>query len=317
MTTRHGWRCGVADRRRRGAGRRPAGAAVAAQPPAGHGPDGVRREATGGQPAPVAAPTGQRFGRTAFRRAAASTAARVPAVLAAGRQLRDLRDDDQRADRHPLHPGRERPRHADDGRRRPAGASSASSTSSARSFSGWLTDRVDPRLLLVVYYAGRGVVAAAAAVAAVAARRAEHVGLHRLLRPGLGGDGAADDRAVPRATSAPARPIVFGWVFASHQVGAAVAAAGGGLVRDLQGDYDLAFYLAAGPVRGRRAAVPVGAQGRLGLTFAGIAFHAGTTRSCARGMQFRRRVGSLTVAGSRPRIHPAVRQRRHPVGGGS
>ena len=41
-------------------------------------------------------------------------------------------------------------------------------------------------------------------------------------------------------------PVVFGWVFASHQLGAAVAAAGAGWLRDLQGDYDTAFYLAAG-----------------------------------------------------------------------
>ncbi|MBX9922166.1 MAG: MFS transporter, partial [Mycolicibacterium frederiksbergense] len=41
-------------------------------------------------------------------------------------------------------------------------------------------------------------------------------------------------------------PIVFGWVFASHQLGAAIAAAGAGWIRDLQGTYDLAFYLAAG-----------------------------------------------------------------------
>jgi MFS family permease len=40
-------------------------------------------------------------------------------------------------------------------------------------------------------------------------------------------------------------PVVFGWVFASHQVGAAIAAAGAGRLRDLQGNYDLAFYLAA------------------------------------------------------------------------
>ena len=39
---------------------------------------------------------------------------------------------------------------------------------------------------------------------------------------------------------------MFGWVFASHQLGAAVAAAGAGWIRDLHGDYDLAFYLAAG-----------------------------------------------------------------------
>ena len=41
-------------------------------------------------------------------------------------------------------------------------------------------------------------------------------------------------------------PVVFGWVFASHQLGAAVAAAGAGWVRDLNGDYDVAFYIAAG-----------------------------------------------------------------------
>jgi hypothetical protein len=40
-------------------------------------------------------------------------------------------------------------------------------------------------------------------------------------------------------------PIVFGWVFASHQIGAAVAAVGAGVIRDRTGSYDLAFYLAA------------------------------------------------------------------------
>jgi cyanate permease len=41
-------------------------------------------------------------------------------------------------------------------------------------------------------------------------------------------------------------PVVFGWVFASHQLGAAIAAGGAGRLRDLQGNYDTAFYLAAG-----------------------------------------------------------------------
>ena len=60
-------------------------------------------------------------------------------------------------------------------------------------------------------------------------------------------------------------PIVFGWIFASHQLGAAVAAAGAGWLRDIRGDYDLAFYLAAGLcglaallcLRVRRAPSPV------------------------------------------------------------
>jgi hypothetical protein len=36
--------------------------------------------------------------------------------------------------------------------------------------------------------------------------------------------------------------VVFGWVFASHQFGAAIAATSAGLVRDRLGDYDWAWY---------------------------------------------------------------------------
>jgi sugar phosphate permease len=43
-----------------------------------------------------------------------------------------------------------------------------------------------------------------------------------------------------------AGPVVFGWVFASHQVGAAIAATGAGAIRDTLGAYRLAFYLAGG-----------------------------------------------------------------------
>jgi sugar phosphate permease len=38
--------------------------------------------------------------------------------------------------------------------------------------------------------------------------------------------------------------VVYGWVFASHQLGAAVAAWGAGLVRDSVGDYSAAFVAA-------------------------------------------------------------------------
>ena len=41
-------------------------------------------------------------------------------------------------------------------------------------------------------------------------------------------------------------PVVFGWVFASHQIGSAVAAWGGGVVHDLTGSYDPAWYAAGG-----------------------------------------------------------------------
>jgi predicted MFS family arabinose efflux permease len=75
--------------------------------------------------------------------------------------------------------------------------------------------------------------------------------------------------ALCRTRFGDAAPVVFGWVFAAHQLGAAIAASGAGLIRDLDGTYDPAFYAAAGlcalaavlcSVAGRRApaADPVG-----------------------------------------------------------
>jgi MFS family permease len=60
---------------------------------------------------------------------------------------------------------------------------------------------------------------------------------------------------------------IFGWIFLSHQVGAALMAAGGGMIRDWLGDYRMAFLaggaialIAAGlalKIPSRRAAAPV------------------------------------------------------------
>jgi MFS family permease len=110
-------------------------------------------------------------------------------------------------------------------------------------FSGWLTDRVDARLLLGVYYTLRGA--------------------SLLLLPSLFGDamhvnmlafvifyGLDWVATVPptitlcREAFGERAPIVFGWVFAAHQIGAAVAASGAGLVRDHLGTYTLAWYVA-------------------------------------------------------------------------
>ncbi len=64
--------------------------------------------------------------------------------------------------------------------------------------SGWLTDRVDPRLLLLAYYVLRGL--SLLVVPSVLGPDVEpSVPLHCLLRPGLGGDRASDHGAVPRA----------------------------------------------------------------------------------------------------------------------
>jgi sugar phosphate permease len=112
--------------------------------------------------------------------------------------------------------------------------------------SGWFTDRVDPRLLLLGYYTFRGV-----GLAVLPMLLAPHT------TPGTwvfiifyGLDWVA---TVPPTVmlcrdrfGADVGPIVFGWVFASHQVGAAFAAYGAGVIRDRTGSYNPAFYLAAG-----------------------------------------------------------------------
>lgn len=108
-------------------------------------------------------------------------------------------------------------------------------------FSGWLTDRFDPRKLLAIYYGFRGV--------------------SLLLLPWLLSDSVhvsmvvfiviygLDWVATVPPTAALCRSIfkergtiVFGWVFASHQIGAAAAAFGGGVVRDVFGEYTYAWW---------------------------------------------------------------------------
>jgi MFS family permease len=112
-------------------------------------------------------------------------------------------------------------------------------------FSGWLTDRVDPRLLLVVYYTGRGV--SLLLLPSLLSPHAEPSTWVFVIFYGLDWVATVPPTIVLcRNYFGASTPVVFGWVFASHQLGAAVAAAGAGKLRDVQGDYDLAFYLAAG-----------------------------------------------------------------------
>ncbi len=112
-------------------------------------------------------------------------------------------------------------------------------------FSGWLTDRVDPRLLLVVYYTGRGV--SLLLLPSLLSPHAEPSTWVFVIFYGLDWVATVPPTIVLcRNYFGTSAPVVFGWVFASHQLGAAIAAAGAGKLRDLQGDYDLAFYLAAG-----------------------------------------------------------------------
>ncbi|WSR20639.1 MFS transporter [Streptomyces sp. NBC_01207] len=107
--------------------------------------------------------------------------------------------------------------------------------------SGWFTDRFDSRRLLAVYYALRGIsllflpMLLAPSVQPPLLFFIVFYGLDwvatvpptiALCREHYGDDGA----------------IVFGWVLASHQIGAAAVAFLGGLTRDLTGSYDTVWY---------------------------------------------------------------------------
>ncbi|MFJ2785156.1 MULTISPECIES: MFS transporter [unclassified Streptomyces] len=107
--------------------------------------------------------------------------------------------------------------------------------------SGWFTDRFEARRLLAVYYALRGI---------------SLLFLPMLLAPTVrppmvffivfyGLDWVATvppTIALCREHYGEDSAIVFGWVLASHQIGAAVVAFAGGLARDVFGGYDVVWY---------------------------------------------------------------------------
>jgi sugar phosphate permease len=108
--------------------------------------------------------------------------------------------------------------------------------------SGYLTDRVDPRLLLAVYYVVRGL----------------SLALLPLVPPGLAFTafavlfGLDYIATVPPTTALTADTFgranvgtVYGWIFCAHQVGAALASWLGGEVRDVLGSYGPAFLASA------------------------------------------------------------------------
>ncbi|MGQ0577136.1 MAG: MFS transporter [Pseudonocardia sp.] len=108
--------------------------------------------------------------------------------------------------------------------------------------SGWLTDRVDPRLLLLGYYLLRG--ASLAALPALFGPDLHVSMIAFIVFYGL--DWVATippTMALCREIFGARAPVVFGWVFAAHQVGAAVMALGAGVVRDVAGSYDAAWYV--------------------------------------------------------------------------
>ncbi|MFT4043069.1 MAG: MFS transporter [Gordonia sp. (in: high G+C Gram-positive bacteria)] len=111
-------------------------------------------------------------------------------------------------------------------------------------FSGWLTDRVDPRILLVIYYLGRG--ASLLLLPTLLSAHAEPSTWVFIIFYGLDWVATVPPTlAICRHYYGAHTPVVFGWIFASHQAGAAIAAFGAGYIRDAQGSYDNAFYVAS------------------------------------------------------------------------
>ncbi|WP_238012522.1 MFS transporter [Dactylosporangium sp. AC04546] len=111
--------------------------------------------------------------------------------------------------------------------------------------SGWLTDRMDSRVLLGWYYALRGLSLLVLPVLFAATVRPSM--LVFILFYGLDWVATVPPTvALCREYFGASGPVVFGWVFASHQIGAAIAATSTGLLRDRLGNYDLAWYIAGG-----------------------------------------------------------------------
>jgi MFS family permease len=111
--------------------------------------------------------------------------------------------------------------------------------------SGWLTDRVNPVLLLVFYYGLRGLALFSAPF--LLGPNVEPPLMFFVIFYGL--DWIA---TVPPTVELCRRhfgltnsPVVYGWVFAAHMIGAAIAAAFAGVIRDVQGDYFIAWITAA------------------------------------------------------------------------
>jgi MFS family permease len=125
--------------------------------------------------------------------------------------------------------------------------------------SGWLSDRYDKRLLLAAYYGLRG-------LSLLYLPYADDLTTLALFGVVYGLDWIATvPPTVGLATDmfgARSGPILFGWVFFGHQVGAALAAYGGGLLRVWLGTYHVAFTTAGLLALGAAGLVLTIRQGR-------------------------------------------------------
>jgi predicted MFS family arabinose efflux permease len=110
--------------------------------------------------------------------------------------------------------------------------------------SGWLTDRYDPRKLLCVYYGLRGLSLIALPFIDFGAVSLTIFAIF------YGLDWIATVPPTVKLTNMSFgerdAPIVFGWIMVGHQIGAATAAFGAGVIREQAGTYLPAFLIAGG-----------------------------------------------------------------------
>ncbi|OIV38813.1 MFS transporter [Mangrovactinospora gilvigrisea] len=126
--------------------------------------------------------------------------------------------------------------------------------------SGWLTDRVDPKLLLGVYYTLRG--ASLFLLPMLLGPTVHATTLVFVVFYGLDWVATVPPTvALCRRYFGEDAAVVFGWTFAAHQAGAAVVAAVAGVVRDSMGTYAPAFY-GAGVLCAFAAVMSVMVRGR-------------------------------------------------------
>ena len=109
--------------------------------------------------------------------------------------------------------------------------------------SGYLTDRIDPRKLLFFYYLLRGL--SLFLLPSILFSTVEASTLVFVIFYGLDWIATvAPTVMLCRQVLGPDKgAIIYGWVFAAHQIGGALAAFGAGLLRVKFGDYAAAFYI--------------------------------------------------------------------------
>ncbi|MFD6397196.1 MFS transporter [Nocardia sp. NPDC060249] len=109
---------------------------------------------------------------------------------------------------------------------------------------GWLTDRIDPRLLLAVFFLGRGVSLALLPVLFTSGWSPDLVAFAVVF-------GILDVATVPptltlcRHYFGADSALTFGWISVFHQLGAGAMALTGGLIRDVNGSYTPLWITAA------------------------------------------------------------------------